>query len=92
MEKTISNIEELKDFLREHYNTLTFDQYSNLIRSTLDVIVLNMPNDVNVALEEITEYWNKFGSLPPDTERPFFLLQNEPVFNFIEDMPRILKH
>ena len=42
----ISNVEELKGFLRANYNSLTDVEYRNILRETLGVYESNKSHDV----------------------------------------------
>ena len=69
---TINNYDELILFIES--NDLTSEQIAELIKNCLNVYTIHFEN--SDIIEELKEYWNKFGHLPR-SERPLFLFQTK---------------
>lgn len=68
----ISNVEELKGFLRANYNSLTDVEYRNILRETLGVYESNKSHDVEEVIKSIDNHWEIVFSNRNEQELPLF--------------------
>jgi hypothetical protein len=68
----ISNVEELKGFLRANYNNLADMEYRNILRETLGVYESKESYDVEEVIKSIDNHWEKVFSYRNWQELPLF--------------------
>ena len=69
---TISNKDELVQFMQTYFDELTDIQYIEIMSSTLGIYESEKPNDLSQLLRNIDEYGAYLETLPPDVETPLF--------------------
>jgi hypothetical protein len=90
MEIQITNIEELRRFITEHFETLTENEYCELIRGTFDLMPLGKPENVETAIQDINRSYDFLKTLKPNEEKPLFFIEQEVIdFDFIQILNRI---
>ena len=88
MKKKIESIEDLTQFVKDNFDTLTDSQYRDLISATLNVQALWKPSDVATAVNDITLFWERFGE---GEDKPFFLNQTTYPFEFTDLLNNLSK-
>lgn len=68
----ISNVDELKGFLRANYNKLTDVEYRNILRETLSIYESNKSHNVDEVIKSIDNHWVTVFSYGNGQELPLF--------------------
>ena len=73
-EITISNIDELIDYLELNYDSLSEKDYGRILFETLDVYASKLESKEE-AIKQILDYHKLISSRPKQWEKPFFMDQ-----------------
>lgn len=73
----ISNTEELKAFLKQNFDSITDEQYIELMAGTLGVYERSKPADVESIVSKIDKHWKILETYKEHQELPlFFIVDN----------------
>lgn len=68
----ITTPEELIEFLKVNFDSLSDVAYSKLIRATCDVFVMGKPNTLEEAINDINNHLDLLNKVPFGGEKPIF--------------------
>lgn len=81
--QTINNIEELIQFLRVNYNSISEDEYTEIIKQSLDLYTTTKPEKVETAVNDILNMYEIIKEYP--RERPLFL-HDVGQYDFVDEL------
>jgi hypothetical protein len=73
----ITNTEELKAFLKQNFDSITDEQYVELIAATLGVYERNKPADVDSLINKINSHWKILETYKEHQELPLFFIVDD---------------
>jgi len=70
----ISNTEELKAFLKQNFDSITDEQYVELLAETLGVYERKKPANVDSLIKKIDSHWKILETYKEHQELPLFFI------------------
>ena len=70
----ISNTEELKTFLKQNFDSITDEQYVELLAETLGVYERKKPENVDSLINKIDTHWKILETYKEHQELPLFFI------------------
>jgi hypothetical protein len=73
----ITNTEELKTFLKQNFDSITDEQYVELLAETLGVYERKKPADVDSLINKIDSHWKILETYKEHQELPLFFIVDD---------------
>jgi hypothetical protein len=76
----ISNTEELKAFLKQNFDSITDEQYIEMMAETLGVYERKKPENVDSLIKKIDSHWKILETYKEHQELPlFFIIDGDEI-------------
>jgi hypothetical protein len=73
----ITNTEELKTFLKQNFDSITDEQYVELLAETLGVYERKKPENVDSLINKIDSHWKILETYKEHQELPLFFIVDD---------------